>query len=61
MCDAAARCPACGTELDQYETRCMTVDGGHERDYDCACGAKIHVTVPVPGLVQTRQDATYQP
>lgn len=25
MCDVAARCPACGTDLAAYETKCSTI------------------------------------
>lgn len=61
MCDVGAHCPACGDDLDQYETRCTEVNGRHDRHYECGCGATIHVTIPTPGLVTTRQDAEYQP
>jgi hypothetical protein len=61
MCDVGARCPACQTDLDQYEVFCGSINGVHTRRYECACGAKTTVTIPAPGLTVTRQDAEYKP
>lgn len=59
MCDVAARCPTCKADLDGRETMCRPYLNRH--NYVCYCGAKIEVTMPLPGLVMTRQDAVFKP
>lgn len=50
-----------GTDTDGINFIHTVVTTSPRHSYTCKCGAMITVTEPVPGLVQTRQDAVFKP